>query len=86
MWVEKFTRVSKGCEASLTSRFQHDIFLDHSQPARHAQRQGGECAQGVPEGHRRGAGVVRARARRAGRHLALGHLAAPRRHAAGDAL
>lgn len=56
------------------------------QPARHAQREGGERAQGVPEGDRRRARVVRAGQRRARRHLALRVLRAPRRHAAGDAL
>lgn len=56
------------------------------QRARHPQREGGERAQGVPEGDRRGAGVVRARARRARRRVALRGLAQARADAAGDAL
>lgn len=51
-----------------------------------AQRQGGERAQGVPEGDRRRARVVRGRARRAGRRVALRDLAQARADAAGDAL
>lgn len=50
------------------------------------QREGGERAQGVPEGDRRGAGVVRAGARPARRRLALWNLAETRADAAGDAL
>lgn len=52
----------------------------------YVQCEGGERSQGVPEGDRRRAGVVRAGARRAGRRVALRDLAQARADVAGDAL